>query len=260
MKLNSLLKSADKNLAASIRHRINNSEKGKLYETESYMIYTIGVDNKDGHINGVLCFDQCGEDVIRKADEFFKPINRDYVFWIRDHGDNKLERILKDKGYKAKREPGSAGMIIKEKINAVSIPKGFEIKRVTNSKEVKDFALVTKKSFEKPDIVTEAMFSSDDILISPNTRAFVIYEDNRPVSAVTMTLSQEVAGIYWVGTIEEARGKGLGSYITQVSTNKAFDLGTKAVVLQASEAGERVYKKLGYETITRYRWYPIETL
>ena len=257
--LEDLIKEADKNLAESIRHRILYCKKGTLYETDSYMIYTLGVDNEDGHLNGVLCLnDNCDEEVLKEADNFFGGLNRNYVVWIRDKKDAKLEEVLVKRGIKPKRKPGSAGMIIKERIKIASLPEGFEIKEVTTRKEIDDFAIVVKEAFDKPEKVTKEMVSSDKILISPNTKAFVVYEEDKPVAGVSMVLSGETAGIYWVGTIEEKRGHGLGSYVTQVSTNAAFDNGAKVVVLQASEAGERVYKKLGYETITHYRWYPIK--
>ncbi|MTI67008.1 MAG: GNAT family N-acetyltransferase [Firmicutes bacterium] len=258
LELKTLLKKADKNLLESIIQRITSSKNGKLYKTDSYIVYTIGVDNEDGHLNGVLCFDDnCGKEVLNTANKFFKPMNRNYVIWIRNHADKNLEKILLKEGYKPKREPGSSGMVIKEKIKSVKIPKGFEVKEVKSSKEINDFSLVIKNSFNKPSIVSREMVNGEEILTSSNTKTFIIYEKNIPVAAASMVISDTVAGIYWVGTIKEKRGLGLGSYITKVATNAGFDSGAKRVILQASEAGERVYKKLGYETITHYKCYPI---
>ncbi len=250
---------ADKNLAASILHRNINSKNGKLIETDSYIIYTIGIDNEDGHINGLLCLNgDCYEEALEKAEDFFKSMDRNYVVWVRDHADNELEEILKAKGLKPKREPGAAGMAIRHRVEPVNVLEGFEIRRITTSKEVQDFALVTRDAFDKPYAVIKEMFSSHNILVSPKSQAFVVYQNKRPVAAASMILSDNIAGIYWVGVAEDARGKGLGSYVTQAITNAGFDSGAEAVILQASIAGERVYKKLGYETITYYRSYVIE--
>jgi len=258
MDLETLRKMADENLTHSIRHRILHSKNGELQETDSYMIYTLGVDNEDGHINGVLFKNiNSYEDGIKRAEDFFKPMNRDYIIWVRDHVDRHLEKILLSKGLEPKRIPGSSGMIIRHRINSISTPEGFQLKEVANSKEVEDFSIVTQNAFDKPNIVRKEMFSSDNILISSSTVAFIIYEKDKPMAAASIMLSGSMAGIYWVGTVEEGRGKGLGSYITQIVTNAAFDKGANTVILQASIAGERIYKKLGYETITHYRWYPI---
>ncbi|KNF07060.1 acetyltransferase, GNAT family [Gottschalkia purinilytica] len=257
--LDTWLKLADENLAESIKHRAKNLKNGKLYETDAYMIYTVGVDNEDAHLNGVFCLDDTyAEEMLEKANDIFKTMNRNYVVWVREHGNLKLEKILKEKGLKAKREPGSSGMIIKQRIAPVEIPRGFEIKRVTTSKEAEDFSVVVQNAFEKPIEVAQEVFSSVETLFSPNVISYVVYQKDHPVASVTTVVSGRVAGIYWVGTVEEARGQGLGSYITYVATNAGFDAGAEAVILQASIAGERVYKKLGYETITHYRWYPID--
>jgi GNAT superfamily N-acetyltransferase len=62
-----------------------------------------------------------------------------------------------------------------------------------------------------------------------------------------------VAGIYWVGTADGARGKGLGRAITAAAVNAGFDLGADLTSLQASPMGEPIYRTMGFETIYDYR-------
>jgi hypothetical protein len=66
-------------------------------------------------------------------------------------------------------------------------------------------------------------------------------------------VSHDVAGVYWVGSVEEVRGRGLGRAITATATNAGFDLGAEIASLQASRMGERIYAAMGYETIHDYR-------
>ena len=257
--LKNWLKLADENLVDSIVHRVKSIKSGKLYETENYIIYTIGVDSEDGHLNGAFCFnDDYAEEMLNEAEKFFKTTNFSYSVWVKDHEDYKLEKILKQKGLKPKREPGSSVMIINEKINLLELPNGFELKRVTSEKEINDFALVTKSAFDKTDEVIECMFSSNKTLIDSNVISFVIYKNDEPVATALTVMSDCIAGIYWVGTIESERGQGLGGYIAQAATNIGFELGAEAVILQASAVGERVYNKLGYKKITLYRSYLIK--
>lgn len=251
-------KKADKNLKDAIIHRINSIKGSKMYQTDGYIIYTIGVDTKDTHLNGGLCLDDdyAGE-MVEKAEEFFGELGFKYSFWVRGHGNENLEKILKDKGYKPSREPGSAGMMIQENIKYVELPEGYEMREVKDEKEILDFASITKEAFEKEDSVVNCMFSSREVLVDSNVKSFLIYKGDLAVSAAITMLSSDVAGIYYVGTLESERGKGLGSYIVRISTNKGLEEGKKAVILQASKLGESVYKKLGYKTITRYRTYRI---
>lgn len=259
-KMDEYTRLADKNLEDSIKLQINSVSTGEIYETENYMIYTVGAESEDAHLNGALSFnDEYSEEMMEKADSFFKQRNLDYTVWVRDHADFKLEEILKQRGLSPRRVPGSSVMAIDERIREALLPDGFKVKGVNTREDIDNFAIVTKEAFDKSDVEIEKMYESEASLIDANIRAFVIYRDDTPVSAVMTVLSEEVAGIYWVGTVESARGQGLGSFVAQIATNAGFDSGKNLVILQASEAGERVYKRLGYQTITRYRSYRVKT-
>ncbi len=68
-------------------------------------------------------------------------------------------------------------------------------------------------------------------------------------------VSHGVAGIYWVGSLERARGKGLGEATTAAATNAGFELGADLASLQASPMGKPIYERMGYETLFDYRLY-----
>ena len=66
-------------------------------------------------------------------------------------------------------------------------------------------------------------------------------------------VSHGVAGIYWVGSTEEARGRGLGWTMTATAVNAGFEMGGEIASLQASPMGEGLYRRMGFETIFSYR-------
>jgi predicted GNAT family acetyltransferase len=72
------------------------------------------------------------------------------------------------------------------------------------------------------------------------------------VSGAQVMFSNGIAGVYAVGTAEEARGRGLAELVTRTVTNLAFDLGAPAVTLQASPMGEPIYARMGYRELYRY--------
>ena len=47
---------------------------------------------------------------------------------------------------------------------------------------------------------------------------------------------------------------GLGELCTRWAVAAGFDLGAQAIVLEASEAGEPLYLRLGFVEVSRYRW------
>ncbi len=149
-------------------------------------------------------------------------------------------------------------MVINKPIEGQELPQGFLIKQVADHQTQKDYAQVIGKAFNKTQHVVKNMYSNPQITKAENVKAYVVYHEYKPVAGTTIVLSGKTAGIYFLGTIEEARGKGLGSFLTAYSTNVGFEMGAESVVLQASLVGEPIYKKLGYETFTHYRWYKIE--
>jgi predicted acetyltransferase len=66
-----------------------------------------------------------------------------------------------------------------------------------------------------------------------------------------------VAGIYNVTCIPEARGQGIGSAITLAPLLKARELGYQIGILQASQRGYNVYRRLGFQDfgkLSLYLW------
>ena len=257
--LNHKLKLADQNLADSILHRNKHSLHGVSKEAVTYILFNLGIDSMDGHLNGALCLEQTDPDtLLSEAKRFFAQDNRGFVIWVRDHADLQLEAYLKETGYTPLRIPGSTGMLTYKPIEQQKIPEGITIRKVACAKEIEDYEVVVRDAFNKPAEVTREMFSHERILVGETVGAWVAYRDHRPIAAATMVFSGEAAGIYYVGTVGDERGKGLGALMTAVATNAGFELGAEVVVLQASIAGEPVYRRLGFETITHYRWYLVD--
>ena len=100
-----------------------------------------------------------------------------------------------------------------------------------------------------------AVFGETESLVAPQVAAFIVRHKNVPVAAAMTLIAARVAGIYFVGTVPEARGRGLGELSTRAATNAGFDLGAGAAILQASVAGEPLYRRMGYQLLTRYRCY-----
>lgn len=77
-------------------------------------------------------------------------------------------------------------------------------------------------------------------------RNYLGYWNGNPVSTSTVFFGGGVAGIYCVATLPEARGKGIGAAVTLDPLLKAREMGYAIGVLQSSEMGFNVYKRLGF--------------
>ena len=85
-----------------------------------------------------------------------------------------------------------------------------------------------------------------------NMAMFIGRLDGRPAATSLAVRTGEVAGVYSVGTIEDARRRGLGSAVTWACVDAARQWGSDAVVLQASEMGFPIYRAMGFETVVEY--------
>jgi ribosomal protein S18 acetylase RimI-like enzyme len=107
-------------------------------------------------------------------------------------------------------------------------------------------------TYGMPEDVLPAMLGNLETLRAPHIVAFVARVDGTPVAGAMTVVTHGVAGIYWVGTIPAARGRGLAELCTRAAGNAGFDLGGRIAALQASPMGEPVYKRMGYFEVTRY--------
>ena len=87
---------------------------------------------------------------------------------------------------------------------------------------------------------------------------FGAFVDGKMVASWAAFLSDKIAGIYWVATLPEYRKKGIGLQVTLAPLLHAREKGCALAVLQATTAGESVYKKLGFREHCRLGRYLLQ--
>ena len=194
-------------------------------------------------------------EVVAVADERFAE--RGYTLVTHPDHDRDLHAHLEAEGLFA--FGSSPEMVCRQRLEDVDPPAGIVLRRATDEGGVADFLAVGSAAYPSlgmpPEVMGEAI-SRHDRVLDPHVAVVVAYDGDRPVAAAQALLSHGVAGVYWVGTLDAARGKGLGEAVCRWVTNWAFDHGAAAQTLQASVMGEAIYARMGYETIYRYTsWY-----
>ncbi len=76
---------------------------------------------------------------------------------------------------------------------------------------------------------------------------YTAYLDGEPVAASMLHCAAGVAGVYWVGVIPAVRRQGIGTAITWHALRQAQQMGYHWAVLQATELGAPVYRRLGFK-------------
>ena len=231
--------------------------EGRLEERDGVVLYATG-STLPMLLNGVhrLHDDVAATDVVRRADEFFAALGRGYCVMIRDTGqDDDLQAACEAAGLVAFGDPGPQ-MVCRSRLEDRPPDEGVEVRVVTTPEDVADFGAVNAQAYATygmpADVVPALISRPDRFLATPSLISVVGYSGGEPVAAAQTLLSHGIAGVYFVGTIEAARGRGLGEAVTRAVTNAAFDAGATANSLQASVMGEPIYRRMGYEEIYRY--------
>lgn len=87
---------------------------------------------------------------------------------------------------------------------------------------------------------------------------FMAKLDGRPVGTSLAVRTGEVGGIYSVGTVEDARRRGVGTAATWAAVEQIRDWGCTAAILQASAMGHPVYRSMGFADVVQYaRFKPV---
>ena len=121
-----------------------------------------------------------------------------------------------------------------------------------DSTNVGDYATTLAAGFGMPRELAERMLGRSLLKVEGFT-GFLGYMGGEPVATSGLFVSEGVAGVYNVATVPGHRGQGIGAALTWAAAWAGRDRGATFSILQASEAGEPVYRRMGYQTPTRYR-------
>jgi len=88
-----------------------------------------------------------------------------------------------------------------------------------------------------------------------DVRAFIGRLAGRPVASSLVIRSPSTSGVYGVGTLPDARRKGVGAAVSwaAVGAGRAWNGGS--IVLQSSPMGLPIYQRIGFRTVVRYVTY-----
>ena len=198
------------------------------------------------------------EVAIKKVEEnitFFEKRQVPFLWMIGPSSSPKnLGELLIKNGFILDKQPGMAYNLKilgaeKELLNKV------EIIKVGNVETLKVWNDICLTGFSLPkELISDFFCNALSIMLlndTPSASAFLAYYEGNPVASSFVFYEAGVAGIYNVTTLEEARGKGIGTAITLAPLNEAKKLGYEIAILHSSEMGFKEYC-----TIESYVWQP----
>ena len=171
-----------------------------------------------------------------------------------------LGKHLERHGFKLDEESPGMAVHLAELKESQSVPEGLSIHLAQDDASWLEWSGGMAAGFEIPvsaDFVVETWHDLLRKADHETVQAFTGRLNGKPVATSLLFLAGGVAGIYSVGTIPVARGKGIGRAMTQHALCQARSMGYEVGVLQASEMGFNVYRSLGFQEVCRissYRW------
>lgn len=171
-----------------------------------------------------------------------------------------IKRYLEDRGITYKSSWTGMAVDLNEIQPKNDAASSLTFKEVDSQGMLKIWSDVVIKSFSMPDSSSPDFYKVFADIGTGDDKPwshYLAYKDGIPSASCTLYKNNSTAGIYWVGTIPEARGQGISSSILNYVLLIAKDEGYKTVVLQATDAGKGLYGKLGFKEYCKldiYMW------
>lgn len=195
------------------------------------------------------------EELLVRAKEFFGERGRGFSIWGRAGHAEDQNLLAAAEAAGLQFVYAMPEMTLTAPVETPALPPGAELRRLATGEDAEDYWKVATASYASLGFPPEvfAGYTDHSGMLAENVAAFLAYLDGEPVAIAMTIVNNGVAGIYWVGALEQARGEGLGRAVTAAATNAGFELGADLASLQASPMGKPIYEAMGYETVFEYR-------
>lgn len=139
---------------------------------------------------------------------------------------------------------------------AIVVPSGAELSWVESQDGMREAQRMVGIGFGMPPALADGLaghLAGIGDLVDGPARVVVVRVDGVPVASAMAATVNDVAGIYSVVALPEARGKGLGTTVTLAVLHDARERGAQMAVLEASEMGFPIYQRMGFRHVGDFR-------
>lgn len=135
-------------------------------------------------------------------------------------------------------------------------PVGLTIRPVEDKATLQQWVQVMRIGFGIPEHGARGLCDLfADLARARPLQSYLAVLNGEPVGTSQLFLSAGVAGIYQVTCLPEARQQGVGTAITLAALLEARRRGYRISILQASDQGYSVYRRLGFQACGRLNQY-----
>lgn len=118
-----------------------------------------------------------------------------------------------------------------------------DIATISSERDIETWTNVAAQSFEYEIDVSVIRQIADD----PDAQLLLTYVDGQPAATAMLFRTGDIIGVHQVGVSGEYRGKGVARTLMQYVIERCNELTANYITLQASAAGEYLYRNLGFK-------------
>jgi ribosomal protein S18 acetylase RimI-like enzyme len=198
---------------------------------------------------------------IEEIREYYKKLNLRFWWWVYPRGKSpETSKLLLDAGFRLFAKVPSMATDLKDSIPDDDLSYRISVLPVQNKNGLNLWKDISFDGFEMPSRVREqygAFVSLFDIDAKSPQKLFIAYLDEKPAATSLLFTNKNTAGIYYVSTLPAYRNNGCGLKITRAAMRAAKESGFKDVILQATPAGAKIYKRAGFNEYCRAEIYKL---
>ena len=224
--------------------------RGEISERDGVVLFAAASDFPVS-MNGVVRVDRAtpASVVLDLSEAWFAERGRGYSLSTNGFGDGEAV----DRGLLHLMD--TPAMVCDARLPDGNAPDGIELRMAASADDIAAFVAINDAAYQTlgmpASVIADSVLAPERVL-APHVRTVIAWEGDTPLATAQILLSHGIAGVYYVGTVEAARGRGLAELVTRTVTNLGFDLGAALVTLQASTMGDPIYRRMGYREIYRY--------
>lgn len=241
-----LVAAANASLVDSFRKLLRHIPESELRETGGVFAFTTGLPT--ALFNGCVVVEAATESDFDAAIAWVDGRAAASRAWIDEARAPGLVDVAVARGYAPDAAP-YPGMVLHPVPEAPPAPPGVSIVRVTPQTYAEH--LEVRIASGLPPELARRLFP-ESFAADPDVQLFTARLDGRPVGASAAIRTGDVGGIYAVGTLADARRRGVGTAVSWAAVAASRAWGCDTVVLQASEMGHGLYAAMGFRTVVPY--------
>lgn len=192
---------------------------------------------------------------VRRVREYIAGTGRPFSWWVADEADlGEAVPVLTASGFsRAERE--EAMVLSLSDVDLPVVSAAPTVQRIDSAEHLRAYASVLAARWSPPSGDVMRFFAmAEKQLLREDLGAstfFLALADGRPAAGAEMHLAAGVAGIYGVATLASYRGRGLATALMVTALRAAKERGCAWAVLQATDEGSGIYRRLGFRSVGR---------